>query len=116
MLRLAVDEDVNGRVVRGLLRRVPGLDLVRVQDAGLMGARDPQILAWAASNDRVLLTQDANTMTHHAYRRLTDGSGMSGVIVVAQRLPIGDVIEDLVLMAEFSETSEWANQLIFLPL
>jgi hypothetical protein len=49
VLRLAADENLSGRIARGLRRRVPGLDLVRVQDAGLLGAGD------AAG---VLLTQD----------------------------------------------------------
>jgi hypothetical protein len=40
MLRLATDEDFNNRILRGLLRRSPGLDIVRVQDAGLTGCRD----------------------------------------------------------------------------
>ena len=37
MLRPAADEDFNHRILRGLLRRRPELDLVRVRDAGLMG-------------------------------------------------------------------------------
>jgi hypothetical protein len=32
MLRLAADENVNADVVRGLRRRFPDLDLVRIQD------------------------------------------------------------------------------------
>lgn len=32
MLRLAADENFDGRVVRGLQRLMPDLDLVRVQD------------------------------------------------------------------------------------
>lgn len=37
MLRLATDEDFNNRIVRGLLRRQPDLDILRVQGAGLAG-------------------------------------------------------------------------------
>ncbi len=48
MLRLAADENFNGNIVRGLLRRRPDLDIVRIQDVGLAGADDPAILAWAA--------------------------------------------------------------------
>lgn len=33
MLRLAIDADVHGDIVRGLRRRMPTLDLVRIQDA-----------------------------------------------------------------------------------
>ena len=48
MLRLAADENFNGDIVRGLLRRNPTLDIVRVQDVGLSGADDPSVLQWAA--------------------------------------------------------------------
>ena len=48
MLRLAIDENFNNDVVRGLLRRRAELDLVRIQDAGLSGADDPMVLEWAA--------------------------------------------------------------------
>ena len=41
MLELAVDVNFNNDVVRGLLRRVPDVDLVRVQDVGLSGADGP---------------------------------------------------------------------------
>ena len=52
MLRLLADENFNGGIVRGLLLRQASLDLVRVQDVGLSGADHPDILAWAAENDR----------------------------------------------------------------
>ena len=67
MLRFAVDEDFDNRIVRGLLRLLPTLDIVRAQDAGLLGKRDPEVLEWAASENRVLLTHDATSMTKHAY-------------------------------------------------
>jgi hypothetical protein len=35
MLRYTVDEDFDNRIVRGLFRFLPTLDLVRVHDAGL---------------------------------------------------------------------------------
>lgn len=37
MLMLAVDENFNN-IVRGLLRRNPDLNIVRIQDVGLSGA------------------------------------------------------------------------------
>lgn len=58
MLRFLSDENLNNDIVRGLLRRKPEIDLVRVQDVGLSGADDPTVLAWAAQDGRVLLTQD----------------------------------------------------------
>ena len=62
MLRLLTDENFNGDIIRGLLLREPDLDLVRVQDVGLAGNDDQEILAWAAENDRIVLTHDRATM------------------------------------------------------
>lgn len=42
MLRLATDEDFNNRILRGLLRRRPDLDIARAQDAGLIGGGTPK--------------------------------------------------------------------------
>jgi hypothetical protein len=41
VIKLASDENFDGDIVRGLLRRVPELDIVRVQDVGLAGSPDP---------------------------------------------------------------------------
>ena len=49
MLRLASDADVHGEIIRGLRRRLPEIDLVRVQDVLPEGTPDPEVLAWAAA-------------------------------------------------------------------
>jgi Domain of unknown function (DUF5615) len=59
--------------LRALLRRKPGIDLVRVQDCGLSGATDPEILAWAAAESRIILTHDVRTFSAHAYARVVKG-------------------------------------------
>ena len=43
-MRLLTDENFNGAILRGLIRRLPELDIVRVQDVGLMNTDDPEIL------------------------------------------------------------------------
>jgi hypothetical protein len=116
MLRLAVDEDFDNRILRGLLRLLPSLDIVRVQDAGLLGKSDPAILEWAATENRVLLTHDATTMTKHAYARVESGRPMSGVLEVGQDLSVGKAIDDLILIAQCSFDGEYSNQVRYLPI
>jgi predicted nuclease of predicted toxin-antitoxin system len=55
-MHLLTDEDFNGSILRGLLRRLDRLDIVRVQDVGLLHTDDPTILEWAANEQRILLT------------------------------------------------------------
>ena len=97
-MRFLVDEDFNNNLVRGLLRRNPGTDLVRVQDLGLRGAPDEAVLVRAASEGRVVLTHDVATLIACAYERVRARLPMPGVIAVSQALPVGQVIEDLLLV------------------
>lgn len=79
MLRYAADENFNGDIVRGLLRRNPNLDIVRVQDVGLSGADDPTVLEWAASQGRLVVTHDVSTLSKHAFDRVASNRPMPGV-------------------------------------
>ena len=58
MLKLVSDENFDGAILRGLFRRRPDLDIVRVQDVEMSATPDPEILAWAAVEGRILLTHD----------------------------------------------------------
>ena len=116
MLRLAADENFNNDIVRGVLRRNPAADIVRVQDAGLSGADDPTILDWTARTGRVLLTHDVTTITRYAYERVRNGNSMPGVFEVGRGVPIGVAIEDILLLAEYSFEGEWEGQVRYLPL
>jgi predicted nuclease of predicted toxin-antitoxin system len=75
-LRFLTDEDFDNDISRGLLQLLPDLDLVRVQDVGLGGAADPDILEWAAAEQRIVLTHDVSTMKPFAYARVESGLPM----------------------------------------
>lgn len=116
MIALLTDEDVDGRIIRGALRKYPTLDLVRAQDVGLSGQGDPTVLDWAARAGRVVVTHDGATMPRHAYARVGDGLPMPGVLHVARSMPIGQAIEEIMLVAECYSPDECEDQVVFLPL
>ncbi len=116
MLLLAVDENFNNDIVRGILRRKPDVEIARIQDVGLSGADDPTVLEWAAQEGRVLLTHDVSTITHYAYERVREGKPMPGVFEISRDLQIGRAIDDLLLLVECSLDGEWEGQVRYLPL
>jgi predicted nuclease of predicted toxin-antitoxin system len=87
-VRFLADENFNNHILRALFQRDPTLDIVRVQDVGLAGIDDPVILEWAATENRVLLTHDVETMTQYAYERIAEDKSMPGVIEVIRRLQL----------------------------
>ena len=115
MLRFIADENFNNYIVRGLLRRNSGLDIVRVQDVGLGGADDPAVLAWAAANGRLLLTHDTATVPVFADRRVVERKPMPGVVIAPRQVAIGHAIDAILLLAECSHEGEWEGKTVFLP-
>lgn len=116
MLNLLSDENFNGDIVRGLQLRQPQLNLLRVQDVGLQEVDDPTILAWAASNNRILLTHDRATMPDFAYQRLIKGEKIAGLFVLNDRMPVRQAIDELLLLINCSEQKEWEGVVLYFPL
>jgi hypothetical protein len=91
--------------------------LVRSQDAHPEGTPDPEVLAWAAAEDRVLITNDRNTIVRFAFERVAARQLMPGLILTTNEQSIGSAIEDILLIAEYMSAEEIRDQIvIFLPL
>jgi len=116
MLPLAADENFNNNIIRGLLLRKPDVDIIRIQDGGLSGEDDPIILEWTAKNNRILITHDVESIPEFASERIKSGLAMPGVFIVSQEIPLGRVINDLLILIECSTKDEWVNQIFYLPL
>ncbi len=116
MILLAADENLNNAILRGALRRKPDLDIIRIQGVGLSGAGDSTVLEWAAQENRVLLTHDVATITHYAYERVKAELPMPGVFEISYGFSVGEIIDDILLIAEYSIEGEWADQVRYLPL
>jgi predicted nuclease of predicted toxin-antitoxin system len=116
MLRLLSDENFHGDIVRGLFLREPNLDLQRVQDVGLRQFEDPEILEWAAQNDRILLTHDRATIPDFAYDRVLKGQPMPGAFIVNNQMAIRQAIDEILLLVNCTQQSEWSNIILYLPM
>jgi hypothetical protein len=112
---LLTDENFNGKVLSALQQRLPGLDVVRAQDVGLMSLPDEEVLAWAAAQNRITLSHDVETMPPLAWDRVRQGLPMPGLLIIGQHVPDGVALQELVVVAICSSHDEWANRVEFLP-
>jgi hypothetical protein len=109
------DECFDNDIVRGLLRREPHLDLVRAQDVLEVAGRDDEtLLGWAGNNKRVVLTHDLATMIPAL--QLLGQPASASIVVVPDSLPIGRIIEEVLLLDQCSNGSDWTAGVIYLPL
>jgi len=116
MLRLVTDEDFNGRIVRGVRRREPGLDLVRMQDVGLRTGPDEDLLEWAAKEGRIVISNDRQTLVGLAYARIAAGLPMPGVFILKPQVTVAQAIDAIVLMDDSSSQEDWKDRVEFFPM
>jgi hypothetical protein len=109
------DENLRNAIVRGLLRRAPGFDIVRAQEVWLSGKDDTVVLAWATRNDCAVLTHDVSTMIP-AMRDVLRVSRCAPIVFVPDSMPDGLAIEEILLLDECSVEDDWKAGVVYLPL
>jgi hypothetical protein len=114
--RFLADHDLNERIVQGVLRQEPLVDVHRARDLGLQEKPDAEILHYAAEHGLIVISHDVNTMTEATIRRIHEGLHVPGVLLAPQAAAIGDVIDSLVLIWTASEAEEDVNLVDYLPL
>jgi hypothetical protein len=115
MIRFLADADFNHAIVKGCRRHEPAMDFLSANEAKLEGVPDPNVLALAAEQDRILVTHDRQTMPWHFAEFLMSGRSCPGLFLVSQQAPIGEVIDALLLIWAASDAEEWKNRIVNIP-
>ncbi|MBZ5607656.1 MAG: DUF5615 family PIN-like protein [Acidobacteriia bacterium] len=114
-VRYQADADLDGRVLRGLKRAAPEMDIQTAVEAGPAGMEDLLVLDIAAKAGRILVSQDRRTMPAHFAHYLLAAKS-SGVIPLRGGISIARAIDDLLLIWSASEAEEWTDRLVWMPL
>ena len=103
-LRFQADVNLNQLILRATAV-VSQPSIFTAKTAGLAGLPDPEVLAHAAVDGRVLVAHDLQTMPRHfAACIMTHQS--AGLLLIPQHLPIAAVVDDLLLIWS---TMKWKN-------
>ena len=115
MIRFQADADLNQAILLATVRRFPRLDFQSATDAGLAGLTDLEVLTLASEQGRILVTHNKRTMPLHC-GTFIQGTQSPGVLVVPQSLSVAWVVEDLLLIVSATQSDEWVNRIVFLPI
>ena len=114
-VRYQADADLNEEIVTGVLRRAPLIDFQTAHEAQLANLPDPDVLARAAHEGRILITHDRRTMPTH-FGRFIENQESPGLIVISQNIDLLSAIEDLILIWTASEAEDYINSILTTPL
>ncbi len=114
-VRFQADADLNQIILLATIRREPTVDFQTALAGGLSGLSDPEVLARAAAEGRILVTHDRKTMPRH-FAAFIARETSPGLLVIPQSLAVAPAVEDLLLIWSATEATEWVNRVAFLPL
>jgi predicted nuclease of predicted toxin-antitoxin system len=107
VIRFHLDENVDHAIAHGL--RLRGVDVTTTSDAGLIGADDPQHIAYARAEGRVIFTQDQDFLRRHAA-----GDAHLGIVYSQQGgRSIGEIVRFLHLLSDCLDPQDMRGQLEF---
>ena len=111
------DENLRNGIIRGILRRSPAFDIVRVQDESqISGQDDRAILRFETIENRVVVTHDLATMVPAMREQLRLTSQCAPIVFIPDGMAIGLVTEELLLLDECATEADWAAGVLYLPL
>ena len=111
---LYMNVHIRRQITEGLRQRE--VDVLTAQEDGATRLSDSELLDRATELRRVLVTEDRDLLREAARRQKTHERFARVIYVPQNRLPIGQCIEELELLAKVGEPEDFANQVIFLPL
>ena len=116
-----LDEHLRGLLWRALQRHNAlgdrPLDVVRVGDPPDLprGSLDPDILAWAEREGRILVSRDESTLATHLAGHLAAGRHCPGIFLLRKRCSLAQVVEWLVEAAYESDPVSWRDRIEYVP-
>jgi hypothetical protein len=117
-IQYLIDENLPPFYREQLLRYQPDLTVWSVGDPGVpeRGTLDPEILIWCETHNFILITNNRASMPVHLAEHLAQNHRLPGIFTLRPRATIGDILEDLILIAQAGDPKDYQNRITHIPL
>lgn len=115
-MSVALYMDVRIRRAVTVALRLRSTDVLTAQEDGSAELDDDRLLQRATLLGRVLVSQD-DDLLREGVRRLRQQEDFSGTVYLHQlRITIGQMVDDLELIARTTSPAEWHGRIEYLPI
>ena len=118
MRRFLIDENISPEYRTQLRRHEPLLTVLVIGDEGVpaRGTPDPEILEWCEKHQFNLITNNRESMPQHLSDHLAAGHHVPGIFTINLAVPMGKIIDELLLIAGASDEDEYIDEITYIPL
>ena len=116
-LQYLIDENVNPIYTMQFRRKRPDLVIRAVGEPATppKGTLDPEILCWCEIHNYVLVTNNRRSMPIHLIDHLAQDRHIPGIFILNTKMTIGEILEELILIAESAFEDEYCDRIVNLP-
>jgi ribosomal protein L39E len=117
-IKYLIDENLPPLYQQQLLRYQPGLTVLMVGEPATPPkvTLDPEILIWCELNNFILATNNGTSMPIHLAEHLRQNRHIPGILFFRRKSTIGQIINDLILIAEVKDYEAFKNCITHIPL
>jgi hypothetical protein len=118
IIKFLLDENVDPRLLKALRRRAPEMVVWPIGAPGTPALQtlDPEILIWCETHGFSLVTNNRTSMPVHLQDHLAAARHVPGIFILNPNMPMGQTVDELVLIWGASEPDEYYDLLHHLPL
>jgi hypothetical protein len=108
------DHDLTFHIVEGIRKHEPAVMIIAAREVAMHQQPDANVLEFAASRGLIVISHDRQTMTKAAYDRVRAKQPFPGLFIAKQKVPVGPIINELILRWAASEAEEWFDRVEYI--
>ncbi len=112
-----IDENTTPALADQLRRHQPSMTVFAIgaKSAPPKGISDPDLLFWLEENGFSLVTKNRKSMPRHVHDHVTSGHHVPAIFTIRSQSSLGDVVDDLILIWDATDSQEFQDQIIHIP-
>jgi predicted nuclease of predicted toxin-antitoxin system len=114
-MNFLADENLSRRFVNALRRHNATINIVRVQEVGLLGMDDAAILDWAVDNNYVLITKDRATISPLVAQRLVKDIPSPRIFIIRPGFQLNAVLAMIEAVIAHDPDTDWQYPVRWIP-
>lgn len=114
-MNFLADENLSRRFVNAIKRHNMDINIVRVQEVGLLGMDDTAVLDWAVDKNHILITKDRATIPSLVAQRLAEDIPSPQILIIRPGAQLNEILNMVEAIVVYGRQTDWQYPVRWIP-